>query len=104
VSPRPFVLPACKTQIRAVDNIPLLSWIVLRGRCRACGRRSAGATAVEALTACCSPHGGADGPSALLALQLLFVAALILVSDIDIAERIIPDVVILPVAAIGLVA
>ena len=29
--------PACTTQIRAVDNIPLVSWIVLRGRCRACG-------------------------------------------------------------------
>ena len=39
----------------------------------------------------------------LLLLQLLFVAALILVSDIDIAEGIIPDVVILPVAVIGVV-
>ncbi|MBI2236926.1 MAG: prepilin peptidase, partial [Actinobacteria bacterium] len=28
--------PACGTQIRAVDNVPLVSWILLRGRCRAC--------------------------------------------------------------------
>jgi leader peptidase (prepilin peptidase)/N-methyltransferase len=97
--------PACKTQIRAVDNIPLLSWIVLRGRCRACGAPiSWRYPLVEALTGMLfAAMAALTGPSALLALQLLFVAALILVSDIDIAERIIPDVVILPVAAIGLV-
>ncbi|HYH27807.1 MAG TPA: prepilin peptidase, partial [Actinomycetota bacterium] len=31
--------PSCGTEIRAVDNIPVFSWILLRGRCRACGRR-----------------------------------------------------------------
>ncbi|MFB3737401.1 MAG: A24 family peptidase [Candidatus Velamenicoccus archaeovorus] len=31
--------PGCGTQIRSSDNIPVLSWIVLRGRCRACGAR-----------------------------------------------------------------
>ena len=97
--------PACKTQIRAVDNIPLLSWIMLRGRCRACGAPiSWRYPLVEALTGMLfAAMAALTGPSALLALQLLFVAALILVSDIDIAERIIPDVVILPVAAVGLV-
>jgi leader peptidase (prepilin peptidase)/N-methyltransferase len=29
--------PACGTQIRAIDNVPVVSWLVLRGRCRACG-------------------------------------------------------------------
>jgi leader peptidase (prepilin peptidase)/N-methyltransferase len=95
--------PACTTQIRAVDNIPLLSWVVLRGRCRACGAPiSWRYPLVEALTgALFAAVAALAGPSALLPLQLAFVAALVLVSDIDIAERIIPDVVILPVAAIG---
>ncbi len=95
--------PACTTQIRAVDNIPLVSWIALRGRCRACGAPiSWRYPLVEALTGVLfATVAASTGPSALLLLQLLFVAALILVSDIDIAERIIPDVVILPVAVIG---
>ena len=44
--------PACTTQIRGIDNIPLVSWVVLRGRCRACGAPiSWRYPAVEALTA-----------------------------------------------------
>jgi leader peptidase (prepilin peptidase)/N-methyltransferase len=97
--------PSCTTQIRAVDNIPLLSWVVLRGRCHACGAPiSVRYPAVEALTAALFAGVAAvTGPHPLLPLELLFVAALVLVSDIDIAERIIPDVVILPVAVIGVV-
>ena len=97
--------PACTTQIKAVDNVPLLSWMRLRGRCRACGATiSWRYPAVEALTAgLFAAVAAATGPSPVLPLQLLFVAALVLVSDIDIGERIIPDVVILPVALIGLV-
>ena len=97
--------PACTTQIRAVDNVPLVSWMLLRGRCRACGAAiSWRYPAVEALTAgLFAAVAAARGPSPVLPLQLLFVAALVLVSDIDIAEQIIPDVVILPVALIGLV-
>jgi leader peptidase (prepilin peptidase) / N-methyltransferase len=97
--------PVCTTQIRAADNIPLVSWLVLRGRCRACGAPiSWRYPLVEALTGVLFASVAAlTGPSALLPLRLLFVAALILVSDIDIAERIIPDVVIIPVAVIGVV-
>lgn len=96
--------PHCRTQIRAFDNVPLLSWIVLRGRCRACGASIHWRyPLVEALTgslfACLALL---DGPGALLLLHLVFVAALILVSDIDIQTRLIPDVIVLPVAAIGL--
>ena len=97
--------PSCTTQIRAIDNIPLLSWVVLRGRCHACGAPiSVRYPAVEALTAALFAGVAAViGPHPVLPLELLFVAALVLVSDIDIAERIIPDVVILPVAVIGVV-
>jgi leader peptidase (prepilin peptidase)/N-methyltransferase len=97
--------PVCTAQIRATDNIPLLSWVILRGRCRSCGTSiSWRYPAVEALTAgLFAGVAAATGPGALLPLQLLFVATLVLVSDIDIAERIIPDVVILPAGLIGLV-
>ena len=97
--------PVCTTQIRAVDNIPLVSWIVLGGRCRACGAPiSWRYPLVEALTGLLFAALAAfDGPSALLVLRLLFVAALVLVSDIDLEHRIIPDVVILPTALIGAV-
>jgi leader peptidase (prepilin peptidase) / N-methyltransferase len=97
--------PVCTTQIHGYDNIPLVSWLVLRGRCRACGTSiSWRYPLVEALTGLLfAALAALDGPSALLALHLLFVAALVLVSDIDIEHRIIPDVVILPTALIGVV-
>src|SRR3954453_23784389 len=44
--------PSCATAIRFYDNIPVLSWLALRGRCRPCGARiSPRYPAVEALTA-----------------------------------------------------
>jgi leader peptidase (prepilin peptidase)/N-methyltransferase len=96
--------PHCGHQIRAYDNIPVVSWLLLRGRCRDCGaaiswRYPAG----EALTA--ALFVGVvlmDGLSWLLIPHLLFVLALVLVSEVDLEIRIIPDVVILPVAAVGL--
>jgi leader peptidase (prepilin peptidase)/N-methyltransferase len=51
VSP-PSHCPSCNARIRWLDNIPLLSWLVLRGRCRNCGERiSLRYPAVELLTA-----------------------------------------------------
>jgi leader peptidase (prepilin peptidase) / N-methyltransferase len=96
--------PHCRSRIRAIDNVPLLSWVMLRGRCRVCGAAIHWRyPAVEALTgalfACLAIL---DGPTALLLLHFVFVAALILVSDIDIQTRLIPDVIVLPVAIIGL--
>src|SRR3954467_2406965 len=44
--------PGCDTQLKAYDNIPVLSWLMLRGRCRGCGERiSARYPVVEAITA-----------------------------------------------------
>ena len=95
--------PSCGHQIRAYDNIPVLSWLLLRGRCRDCGatiswRYPAG----EALTA--ALYVGVvllDGLDWVLVPHLLFVSALVLVSQVDLEVRLIPDVVILPVAAVG---
>src|SRR5688572_4050532 len=44
--------PACETPIKPWDNVPVLSWLLLRGRCRACGARiSPRYPVVEAVTA-----------------------------------------------------
>src|SRR5438270_10045484 len=44
--------PSCETPIRPYDNVPILSWLLLRGRCRSCGERiSPRYPIVEALTA-----------------------------------------------------
>lgn len=96
--------PSCHAQIRAYDNIPLVSWLVLRGRCRACGARiSLRYPLVELLTGVLfAAVAAADGLSWLLIPHLLFVAVLVLVSEVDVEEQIIPDVIILPAAGIGL--
>ena len=96
--------PRCGAQIRAYDNIPVASWLLLRGRCRDCGgpiswRYPLGEAVTAALFAAVAV---ADGLSWLLVPHLVFVSALILVSQVDLEKKIIPDVVILPVAALGL--
>ena len=95
--------PQCGAQIRAYDNIPVVSWLVLRGHCRDCGAPISWRYPLgEALTAFLfGAVAWTTGLSWLLIPQLLFVSALVLVSEVDLEIRIIPDVVILPVAAIG---
>jgi len=96
--------PRCGAQIRAYDNVPLVSWLLLRGKCRDCGAPIGWRYPVgEALTAALFAAVAAmDGLSWLLVPHLLFVSALVLVSQVDLEKRIIPDIVILPVAALGL--
>ena len=93
--------PHCHHQIRAYDNIPVVSWLLLRGRCRDCGAPISWRYPVgEALTAVLFVAVAVyDGPSLLLIPHLLFVSAMVLVSQVDLEIRIIPDVLILPVAA-----
>ena len=96
--------PHCGAQIRAYDNVPLVSWLILRGRCRDCGAPISWRYPLgEALTAALfAAVAVADGLSWLLVPHLLFVSALMLVSQVDLEKKIIPDIVILPVAALGL--
>lgn len=96
--------PQCRAQIRAVDNVPLISWLALRGRCHSCGAPIHWRyPVVEALTgALFASLAWFDGLTPVLPLHFVFVAALVLVSDIDVQVRIIPDVIVLPVAAVGL--
>jgi len=96
--------PQCGAQIRARDNVPLVSWLLLRGKCRDCGAPISWRYPLgEALTAALFAAVAAmDGLSWLLVPHLLFASALIVVSQVDLEKKIIPDIVILPVAALGL--
>ncbi len=98
--------PACQAQIRARNNIPLLSWLWLRGRCASCQARiSARYPVVEALTGALSAavawHFG-WGPQALMALLITWY--LIAMSGIDLDHQLLPDSLTLPLIWLGLLA
>jgi len=97
--------PSCGKPIRPWDNIPVLSWLLLRGRCRNCGVAiSPRYPLVEAITAAVfvgtALTRGVDDD---LALWLPFAAVLIAVAGIDLDHRIIPNKIVLPAAIWGLV-
>jgi leader peptidase (prepilin peptidase)/N-methyltransferase len=100
--------PGCGTAIKAYDNVPVLAWLLLRGRCRSCQTPiSPRYPLVEALTALLAvtvvvvKHSAVD-----MALGLTLIAVLVPVALIDLEHRIIPDKLTLPAAiaalAIGL--
>jgi leader peptidase (prepilin peptidase)/N-methyltransferase len=97
---------SCGTELLWRDNVPLLSYALLRGRCRHCETRISPAyPLVEALTAglvvaCFAVWG----PSAYAALAAGFCAVLVVLSAIDLNERIVPNRVVVPAAAVALVA
>lgn len=105
VSPRSRC-PRCETPVAARDNVPIVSWLVLRGRCRSCGAPiSARYPLVEALTA--ATFAGvvlARGVDGDLAVQLPFAAVLIAVAGIDLEHRIVPNRIVAPAAAWGVAA
>jgi leader peptidase (prepilin peptidase) / N-methyltransferase len=98
--------PACDSPVRAVDNIPVLSWLRLRGRCRNCGAPiSPRYPAVELLTAAAFAAVAATrGFDEDLWLQLPFVACLIALAGIDLDHQLLPNKIVYPMAAYGLVA
>jgi leader peptidase (prepilin peptidase) / N-methyltransferase len=107
VSPRSRC-PGCETPIASRDNVPVLSWLLLRGRCRHCGVRiSARYPLVEAATAllyiAVVLAAGADRD---VWLGIAFVTLLVPVTLIDLDVRLIPNRILLPgaVVALGLVA
>jgi leader peptidase (prepilin peptidase) / N-methyltransferase len=96
--------PACGNPVLRRDNIPLISYLLLRGRCRACRSRiSLRYPAVEALTGLLfALLLYRIGPLPLVAAYASFVAALIVISFIDLDHQIIPDVISLPGIVVGL--
>jgi leader peptidase (prepilin peptidase) / N-methyltransferase len=97
--------PSCQTPVSPRDNVPLLSWLFLKGRCRHCRETiSARYPAVELLTALCFVGVVlARGFHRELIALIPFTAALIAISFIDIQHKIVPNKVVGPAAAYGLV-
>jgi len=98
--------PQCGRSIPFYDNIPVISFLLLRGRCRNCGATISwryplvellgGLTALAAVTR--------FGLSLPALVYFVFIAVLIVVTFIDIDHRIIPDVITLPGIVLGLAA
>lgn len=103
VSPR-SACPTCGTSISARDNLPLVSWVVLRGRCRTCSEPiSARYPAVELLTGVAfAAMALRFGPSWELPAFCVLMAGLVTVSAIDLDCRRIPTKVLRATAAAGL--
>jgi leader peptidase (prepilin peptidase)/N-methyltransferase len=98
--------PSCGAPIAPYDNVPVLSWLLLRGRCRRCRARiSPRYPAVELLTAATFAAVVAVlGFDDDLLLQLPFVACLIALAGIDLDHKLLPNKIVYPMAAYGLVA
>jgi leader peptidase (prepilin peptidase) / N-methyltransferase len=92
--------PGCGADIEPRDNVPILSWLLLRGRCRQCGEPiSARYPLVELLTAGTFVTVAlARGVDDELVLELPFAALLIAVAAIDLEHRIVPNKLLLPAA------
>ncbi len=97
--------PSCGHSIRAIENIPLVSFALLRGRCAGCGSPiSWRYPAVEALTAALSVLTVAHfGMSWQAAAALILTWMLIALSFIDIDRQILPDAITLPGVWLGLI-
>lgn len=96
--------PYCKSSIRPYDNLPVVSYLLLRGRCRACNEPiSLRYPLVEVLTGVTMVvlvrH---FGPTPQFAIYAGFMAALIVITFIDLDHQIIPDVISLPGIVVGL--
>ena len=97
---------SCGAEIASYDNIPVVSYFVLRGRCRSCKasfslRYPAVEIATALLVAACFWHFGLTGEAVVGAC---FCAALVVLSAIDAERRILPDLIVLPSFVIVLTA
>jgi leader peptidase (prepilin peptidase) / N-methyltransferase len=96
--------PECQEPIKPWDNIPILSWLLLRGRCRSCATSiSARYPLVELATALLFVVVAlVNGFDEALLWELPLVAALVAVAAIDLEHRIIPNRIVVPLAVYGL--
>jgi len=103
VSP-PSRCPACGALIQARDNVPVLGWLLLRGRCRACRAPiSWRYPVVEAANGLLwLALAAIDGPQPSTFVAMALVTALLVLGLIDLDHQILPDVITLPGIAVGL--
>jgi leader peptidase (prepilin peptidase) / N-methyltransferase len=102
----PSACMSCAQEIRWYDNVPLVSYAVLRGRCRHCGVRIPWVyPAIELVTAVLIAGCVlAFGLTAEAAISAFFCAVLVAISAIDLEHRIIPNRIVLPATVVVLVA
>ena len=95
--------PACGEPIRPIDNIPLLSYVLLRGRCRNCKARiSARYPLVEALTGALFAAAAYEfGLGVRLLSALVLISTLVALAGIDLGHRLLPNVIVGPAALVG---
>lgn len=96
--------PACGAPIRPLDNVPVVSWIALRGRCRECGSRiSLRYPLVEGTTAllfvACAERFGLSFEALVASL---FSALMVVLAAIDMENFLLPDRITLPGVAAGI--
>jgi leader peptidase (prepilin peptidase) / N-methyltransferase len=95
---------ACANPIAWYDNVPVVSYLLLRGRCRSCGTRIGLIYPAVELTTAALLAGCllAFGLSLRTAAAAVFCAALVVVTATDLTHRIVPNRVVLPAAAVVL--
>ena len=103
VKPR-SACPSCGKMISWYDNIPILSYILLRAKCRECGEPiSIGYPLVEALTAALAAGLYLQfGPTVQMVIYFAFCCGQIIIAFVDLDHQIIPDVISLPGIVVGL--
>jgi leader peptidase (prepilin peptidase)/N-methyltransferase len=105
VSP-PSRCPSCGALIRARDNVPVLSWLLLRGRCRSCrapiSRRYPAVEGANGLL--WLALAVLRGPRVGTFVAMLLVTVLLVLSLIDLDHQLLPDAITLPGIAVGLAA
>lgn len=96
---------SCERQLTSLDNVPVLSWLALRGRCRTCHAPvSAMYPIVEIVTAAVFVSGYLlYGVTALGVVRVAFACALIVLFVIDLQHRILPNVITIPGIVLGFV-
>jgi leader peptidase (prepilin peptidase) / N-methyltransferase len=96
--------PHCERQVRAVENIPILSYLLLGGRCKGCGKPIGWRyPIVEALTGLLFGLAAWKlGPTLAAAGAMVFVAAMVALTFIDFDTQLLPDDITLPLLWLGL--
>ncbi len=100
----PSSCPQCGTRIKAYDNIPVLSYLLLRGKCRSCGLKISPAYPLVELLAplCFLLLYSRFSLSVFFFASCLFASALIALCFIDLYHQILPDEITLPGLALAL--
>ncbi len=97
---------SCATELAWYDNIPVISWVALHGRCRSCGARisplyPAVELATAGLVAACFVVFGLTGEAVVASF---FCTVLVAVTATDLTHRIVPNRIVLPAALVVLLA